>query len=58
MSIPAFTLAWAFLCMSPAEVAQTIREHPRAKAVLVNHPTYYGVCSNLKEITRLAHEAG
>ncbi|MDI9461761.1 MAG: aminotransferase class I/II-fold pyridoxal phosphate-dependent enzyme [Saccharofermentanales bacterium] len=46
------------LGMSPAEVAKTIREHPNAKAVLVNHPTYYGVCSNLKEITRLAHEAG
>ena len=26
-----------------------------AKAVLVNNPTYYGVCSNLRAITELAH---
>jgi lysine decarboxylase len=23
--------------------------------VLVNNPTYYGVCSNLREIVKLAH---
>ena len=29
-----------------------------AKAVLVNNPTYYGICSDLKEITKLAHSYG
>ncbi len=45
------------LGMSAADVEQAIKDHPHAKAVLVNHPTYYGICSNLKEITRLAHQA-
>ena len=45
------------LGMSAADVAQAIKDHPNAKAVLVNHPTYYGICSNLEEIARLAHKA-
>ena len=27
-------------------------------AVLVNNPTYYGICSDLRAIVRIAHEAG
>ena len=29
-------------------VAQAIKEHPDAKAILINNPTYYGICSDLK----------
>ena len=46
------------LGMSLAELAQAIRGHPEAKAVLVNNPTYYGICSNIKEIVELAHAHG
>lgn len=46
------------LGMSVEEVKKAIKENPDAKAVLVNNPTYYGICSNLKEITSLAHEHG
>ncbi len=46
------------LGMSAFDVKKAIRENPDAKAVLVNNPTYYGICSNLKEITKLAHENG
>lgn len=46
------------LGMSIDTVRQAMEEHPDAKAILVNNPTYYGVCSNLQEITRLAHEKG
>ena len=46
------------LGMSLQDVKAAMEEHPDAKAVLVNNPTYYGICSNLQEITRLAHEAG
>ena len=46
------------LGMSVASVKKAIAEHPDAKAILVNNPTYYGICSNLVEIVRLAHEAG
>lgn len=46
------------LGMSVSEVQKAIKENPDAKAVLVNNPTYYGVCSDLKKITELAHENG
>ncbi|MBN1054600.1 aminotransferase class I/II-fold pyridoxal phosphate-dependent enzyme [Clostridium botulinum] len=46
------------LGMSVEDVKIAIKKNPDAKAVLVNNPTYYGICSNLKEITKLAHEHG
>ncbi len=46
------------LGMSLKDVEQAILAHPDAKAVLVNNPTYYGICSNLKAITDLAHKHG
>ena len=44
------------LGMSMASVERAMAEHPHAKAVFVNNPTYYGICSNLRSITALAHE--
>ena len=44
--------------MSVEDIKNAIRENPSAKAVFVNNPTYYGVCSNLKEIVKVAHSAG
>lgn len=32
-----------------------IRQNTDAKAVLVNNPTYYGICSDIKSIVELAH---
>ena len=46
------------LGMSVADVKKAIAEHPSAKAILVNNPTYYGICSNLVEIVKLGHAAG
>ncbi|EEG29982.1 Orn/Lys/Arg decarboxylase, major domain protein [[Clostridium] methylpentosum DSM 5476] len=46
------------LGMSLADVKRAIEENPDAKAVLVNNPTYYGICSNIREITKLAHAHG
>ncbi len=43
------------LGMELAEVEKAIRENPDAKAVLVNNPTYYGICSDLRSIVKLAH---
>ena len=42
------------LGMSIADIKKGIEEHPDA-SILVNNPTYYGICSNLKEIVELAH---
>lgn len=38
------------------DVKEAIHENPDAKAILINNPTYYGICSDIKEITRLAHD--
>ncbi|MGN0588281.1 MAG: aminotransferase class I/II-fold pyridoxal phosphate-dependent enzyme [Ruminiclostridium sp.] len=46
------------LGMSVAEVQKAIEENPDAKAVLVNNPTYYGICSDLRRITEIAHAHG
>ena len=37
---------------------KAIKEHPNAVAVLVNNPTYYGICSDLRAIVKMAHDAG
>ncbi len=46
------------LGMRISEVERAIRENPDAKAVFVNNPTYYGICSNIKGIAKLAHTHG
>ncbi len=46
------------LGMKTQQVERAMREHPDAVAVLVNNPTYYGVCSDLKTITDMAHKRG
>jgi arginine/lysine/ornithine decarboxylase len=46
------------LGMSLGDVEKAIRENPDAKAILINNPTYYGICSDLRKITALAHSAG
>ena len=46
------------LGMRLSAVDEAIRENPDAKAVFVNNPTYYGICSNLPAIAELAHRHG
>ena len=46
------------LGMRVEDVRRAIKENPDAKAVFVNNPTYYGICSDLRSIVKLAHEHG
>ena len=46
------------LGMRVEDVQRAIRENPDAKAVLINNPTYYGICSDIRTITQIAHENG
>lgn len=46
------------LGMRVSDVEKAIKENPTAKAVFVNNPTYYGICSNLKKIVEIAHKNG
>lgn len=43
--------------MSIANLEQVMKEYPHAKAILVNNPTYYGVCSHLELIVKMAKKA-
>ena len=44
------------LGMELEQVERAIKEHPDATAVFVNNPTYYGICSDLRSIVKMAHE--
>ena len=46
------------LGMKLSQVERAICENPDAVAVLVNNPTYYGICSDLRSIVKLAHAHG
>ncbi len=46
------------LGMAFPSVEKAVAETPDARAILVNNPTYYGVCSDLARITALAHRHG
>ncbi|MCF0123625.1 MAG: aminotransferase class I/II-fold pyridoxal phosphate-dependent enzyme [Ruminiclostridium sp.] len=46
------------LGMTRESLQKAIDEHPNAVAVLVNNPTYYGICSDLCAIVKMAHKAG
>ncbi len=43
------------LGMKLGDLKKTLEKHPDAKAVLVNNPTYYGICSDIKSIVSAAH---
>ncbi|MBO7425180.1 MAG: aminotransferase class I/II-fold pyridoxal phosphate-dependent enzyme [Clostridiales bacterium] len=44
------------LGMETADVKRAIEENPDAKAIMINNPSYYGICSDLKAIVDLAHK--
>ena len=44
------------LGMRISDIKRVMEVNRDAKAILVNNPTYYGICSDLKSIVNLAHE--
>ena len=44
------------LGMSVDDIETTVKNNPDAKAIFINNPTCYGICSNLKRIVEIAHE--
>ena len=46
------------LGMEPKKLLQAVEDNPDAVAVLVNNPTYYGICSDLRSIVQIAHSHG
>lgn len=46
------------LGMEPKKLEQAIKDNPDAVAVFVNNPTYYGICSDMRSIVKIAHSHG
>ena len=46
------------LGLSLDAVERALVEHPEAKAIFVNNPTYYGICSDLTGLVKLARRHG
>lgn len=46
------------LGMQLSQVEKAVAENPDAKAILVNNPTYYGICSDMRALAALAHRNG
>jgi lysine decarboxylase len=46
------------LGISPATLAATLEEHPRARLVVLVSPAYSGVCSDVSALADVAHAAG
>lgn len=46
------------LGMKTSEVIDAMNKNPDARAVLVNNPTYYGICSDIENLTAAAHSYG
>ena len=46
------------LGMEMPKLEKAMEENPDAVAVLVNNPTYYGICSDLRSIVKAAHARG
>ncbi|MCR4902691.1 MAG: aminotransferase class I/II-fold pyridoxal phosphate-dependent enzyme [Butyrivibrio sp.] len=44
------------LGMELEDVKAAVKENPDAVAILINNPSYYGICSDLQSIVNLAHE--
>lgn len=44
------------LGMSVEDIKKAVKENPDAKAIFVNNPTYYGICSDIEEIVKIAKE--
>ena len=54
---PAVIDAWGIQgAVEPCAVRALFREHPKCTALLLVHPTYYGICSKLQEIADICHE--
>ncbi|UNC90673.1 aminotransferase class I/II-fold pyridoxal phosphate-dependent enzyme [Candidatus Contubernalis alkaliaceticus] len=49
---------WEFTNVTSSQVKQALEKCPEARAVLLNNPTYFGVCADLKEIRKITAKRG
>jgi arginine decarboxylase len=54
---PDYNITWDLAySITPELVAETLQQHPDAKAVLIVYPTYQGICGNITEIAKITHQ--
>lgn len=41
--------------VNPKDIEKSLRKHDDIKAVVITNPSYYGICSNIKEIASIVH---
>ena len=44
--------------IEPKKLGDLLHKNPDVKAVVITSPTYYGRCSNIKELARISHLYG
>ena len=44
--------------VEPEEIRRLLEEEPEAEAVILPSPNYYGICSDIRAIAEVVHEAG
>lgn len=44
--------------ISPLEIEDKLRKNPDAEAVILPSPNYYGICSDIEEISKVVHKFG
>lgn len=44
--------------LSPELLEEALRRYPRARAVVVTSPNYYGICSDITQLAAIAHRYG
>ncbi|MEW9123686.1 MAG: aminotransferase class I/II-fold pyridoxal phosphate-dependent enzyme [Thermotaleaceae bacterium] len=42
--------------IEPETIQKFLMDYPRIKAVLLTYPNYYGICSDIEEIIKIAHQ--
>ncbi len=53
--LPAFGISGAIM---PEEIEGLLKSNPDAEAVILPSPNYYGICSDIKAISKIAHHYG
>lgn len=41
--------------INPSDIEESLKKHSDIVAVIITNPSYYGICSNIKEIAKIVH---
>lgn len=57
--MPEYESEWGFYAqVEPEKIEKAFMENPKAKAVMITSPTYYGVVSDIEAIAEICHKRG